>query len=105
MRGASADGRRVFFDTAERLAPADTDPAADIYERFRGRTRRVSAGQINGNGEYFPFFNGNTRDGKRAFFVTDEPLVSADTDADFDLYERSRGTTRLITAAVRARHR
>jgi hypothetical protein len=105
LRGASADGRRVFFDTAERLAPADTDPAADIYARFRGRTRLVSAGQINGNGEYFPFFNGNTRDGRRAFFVTDEPLVSADTDADFDLYERSRGTTRLITAAVRARHR
>ena len=43
--GASSDGRRVFFSTDERLVPVDSDDSADIYQRFRGRTTLVSAGQ------------------------------------------------------------
>ena len=31
FRGASPDGRRVFFRTAESLVPADTDGVADVY--------------------------------------------------------------------------
>jgi hypothetical protein len=40
--GASANGSRVFFTTAERLNPADTDSSVDVYERSAGATVLVS---------------------------------------------------------------
>jgi hypothetical protein len=40
--GASANGAKVFFTTAERLVPADTDNSVDVYERSAGFTKLVS---------------------------------------------------------------
>jgi hypothetical protein len=96
--GASTDGMRVFFQTSEKLVPADTDGSRDVYERSGGTTNRVSAGQINGNGVFNASFAGASADGTRVFFVTNEPLVAADTDASQDLYERSAGTTTKISS-------
>jgi hypothetical protein len=96
--GVSADGTRVFFITNEKLVSADTDASTDIYERSGGTTKRVSAGQINGNGAFNAFFEGASADGSRIFFITAEPLVAADTDASVDVYERSGGTTKLVSA-------
>ena len=39
LRGASADGTRVFFTTAEQLVGADTDSRIDVYERSAARRR------------------------------------------------------------------
>ena len=36
--GASADGQRVFFYTTDKVLPADTNNAPDIYERHGGET-------------------------------------------------------------------
>ena len=53
-----------------------------------------------------PFFDGASSDGSKVFFMTDEQLVSGDTDSDhdidnpndYDIYERSEGTTKLVSA-------
>jgi hypothetical protein len=96
--GASADGTHVFFTTTEQLVSADTDSATDVYERSGGVTTRVSAGQINGNGAFGAGFSGSSADGTRIFFFTTEQLVSSDTDAFLDVYERSGGVTTRVSA-------
>jgi hypothetical protein len=98
FEGTSADGARVFFSTEEQLVAADTDGSIDIYERSAGATRLVSAGQINGNGAFGVWFDACSADGSRVFFSTQEQLVAADTDGSFDIYERSAGATRLVSA-------
>ncbi len=75
----------------------DTDSGDDLYERSGGTTTQVSEGAINGNLAFEVCFFGASSDGLKVFFVTDEPLVSGDTDGYFDLYERSGGTTTQVS--------
>ena len=98
--GASTDGTHVFFTTAEALLPADTDTALDLYERTGGQLRLVSGGTAN-----VPIadgLGGISPDGTRAFFVTAEALLPADTDAEPDLYERSGGMLHLVSGPTAA---
>jgi hypothetical protein len=75
----------------------DTDSAFDIYERSGGSTSHVSTGA---NGASDAFFDGNSADGSRVFFSTDESLAAGDSDSNYDIYERSGGaTTRLSTGS------
>jgi hypothetical protein len=97
---ASTDGTRVVFNTAERLVAADTDHAKDLYELSTGGLARVSTGQVNGNGELDAVFAGASADGKRIFFYSDETLVSGDTDSQRDIYERSGGQTKRVSAGA-----
>jgi len=92
------DGSRVLFRTFEPLVAADTDDSIDVYERSGTTTTLLSAGQINGNGDFDVSFAGATPDGSPAYFETGEQLVSADTDASTDVYQRSGLTTSLISA-------
>ena len=94
--GASADGARVFFETAEKMTPDDGDISVDVFERSGATTTRVSVGQIGGN-TFDSRFAGASADGTRVFFTTLDKLVSADTDNAIDIYERSGGTTSLIS--------
>jgi hypothetical protein len=87
-----------IFDTGEQLVAADNDASTDVYERSSGTTKRVSAGQINGNGASSAVFADASADGTRVFFESSEKLVSADTDASTDVYERSDGTTSRVSA-------
>jgi hypothetical protein len=96
-RGASADGSRVFFQSNEQLVAADTDARMDIYERVGSTTTLLSTGPAGGNGAFNASFSANTPDGARVYFRTSESLVSADTDTTQDVYERSGGTTTLIS--------
>ena len=57
----------------------------------------VSTGPAGGNGAADSEFGGASSDGARVFFDTDESLVSADTDTQIDVYERSGGQTTLIS--------
>lgn len=97
---ASPDGSSsaVIFTTAEPLDPiADTDSSQDVYERAGAATTLVSIGSSGGNGPGNAGFADASSDGLHLLFVTDEALVSADTDAVQDIYERSGGATSLVS--------
>jgi hypothetical protein len=104
--GASADGEIVFFTTTDKLVPGDTDTRQDVYERSydqlleRYVTRLVSTGPTGGNDAYQVLYNGASSDGSKAFFSTEEQLVSADKDLSEDIYERdlTTSTTTLVSA-------
>jgi hypothetical protein len=91
---ASSDGSKVFFETDERLDPGDTDNAQDVYMRSGGSTTLVSAGGTQNNAADF---EGSSADGSKVFFSTAESLDAADTDSQPDVYERSGGSTTLVS--------
>ena len=97
----SADGSRVFFETEESLVAGDTDGFFDIYERSGGTTTLVSTGPAGGNGPFDAFFHDISSDGTRVFFETEEQLVAGDTDSQADVYERTSGTTTLVSDRAR----
>lgn len=87
--GTSTDGTRVFFQTYEQLVSSDTDATwLDVYERNAGATSLISTGPATTNSDAIPIWRGNSLDGTRAFFQTDEALVSGDTDTSWDTYSR-----------------
>jgi hypothetical protein len=111
---ASSDGSAIFFVTKEALAPpvpegdptafGDGDEETDVYKRSGETTSLISLGQPNeagvfrGNGELFPAqLRGVAATGAPAFFTTKEQLTEADEDPDEDVYQRSGGTTRLVS--------
>jgi hypothetical protein len=98
--GTSVDGSHVFFRTAESLVSSDTDSAGDVYERFAGATTLVSAGPAGGNGPISSAFEASSADGSRVFFSTEETLVASDTDSTEDVYQRSGGTTTLVSTGA-----
>jgi len=97
--GASADGSHVFFETNDRVLPvADTDKSQDVYDWSGGAVALASTGPDGGNGEFNVTFAGTTPNGGTAFFETSESLLSADADSAQDVYQRSGGTTSLVSA-------
>jgi hypothetical protein len=97
FRGASADGTRVFFQTTESLVAADTDSAIDVYERSNGATTQISLGPNGGNGAFSAIFLAASENGSRVFIRTAEKLDASDTDNAQDIYERSNGSTTLVS--------
>jgi hypothetical protein len=94
--GASGDGSKVIFATAESLDSADTDGGhLDIYERAGGQTLFVSSG---GNA---PVDSGDaliSEDGATVAFTTREPLTADDLDATLrDVYARTAAGLQLVT--------
>jgi hypothetical protein len=102
--GASADADTVFFTSAEKFVPGDTDLKEDVYERsFDGGlgiyvTREISTGPTGGNDAFDASFRGVSEDGKAVFFSTNESLVAADKDQARDVYARlGSGGTVLVS--------
>jgi hypothetical protein len=96
--GASDDGSKIFFVTAEKLVSADTDSSNDIYMRSASGTVLVSAGQIGGNGEFAAGLHGVSSDGSRAFFATQERLtVDDDFAGETDIYGWTGSGTLLVS--------
>jgi hypothetical protein len=92
------DGSHAYFHTDEALVTADTDGGAqDIYDRSSGFTTLVSASMITGQPAKDAFFEYAATDGSHAFFTTAEAMTSGDTDAARDAYDRTIGTTTLVT--------
>ena len=90
--GSSRDGLRVFFESAEQLAAADTDVQVDVFERSGATITRRSAG----NGAFDATFAGTAADGSHVLYETEEQVLAQDTDADVDVYD-SAGTTALVS--------
>jgi hypothetical protein len=108
--GISADGSEVFFSTAERMVPADTDHSEDIFVRnlTENRTLLASEGdpscaaQNCGNGEIASLLapGGVVSGGGGVFFTTTERLVSTDLDSNTDIYFRDvEGEATLLVSA------
>ena len=98
FRGASADGTRVLFTTAEPLVSTDDDTAVDLYANNNlSGPFHISGGAINGDGAFNVTFAGSSTDASRVFFTSSEKLTSADTDTRADIYEAA-GSTTLISA-------
>ncbi len=99
--GASDDGARVFFTTTQKLTADDLDSnRTDVYERSGGTTKLVSAttGVFDPN-QGAVTFEGASDDGTRVFFTTTQRMTTDDVDNDrIDVYERSAGTTKLVSA-------
>lgn len=98
--GASADGSRVFFETAQKLTADDGDSGGvDVYQRAGGVTTLVSQPSgVADPGTSDAFFAGASSDGSRVFLNTTQKLTAADVDtAMADVYERSGGTTTLVS--------
>lgn len=81
----SDDGRLVFFDTPNALLPQDTNGHRDVYEydTSLGQAHLISGGTCDCNS----FFTDASPDGRNVFFTTYQRLVSADIDANADLYD------------------
>ncbi len=94
---ATPDASRIYFTTQEKLLAGDTDSEFDVYERASGVTRRITVGPAGGNGAVPASITGTTPDGTHVFFTTAEQMVAADIDSAVDVYDRSGGTTTLIS--------
>jgi hypothetical protein len=110
--GISSDGARVFFHTYESLVSADNDGNwQDVYERYSGETTLISTGPAANNAAAIAFFHGQTADGSKVFFQTDEHLAITDTDSSEDIYSavtvnpgyaRPKGATPTVFSLVPA---
>jgi prealbumin domain-containing protein len=98
--GASSDGTHIFIRSEESLAAADTDNTQDLYDVSGGAATLMSVGPAGGNASASAIYAANSQDGSRFFFTTYESLVPQDTDAQVDVYERTGGTTTLLTAGT-----
>jgi hypothetical protein len=83
MRGMSADGGRVFFDTPNPLVPRDTNGVGDVYEWTPRGVSLITSGQ----GSAESFFLDNSADGNDVFFATREAIDLDDNDAGYDVYD------------------
>jgi len=95
--GMTPDASHIYFHTDEALTGTDTDSVRDVYDNASGTLSQVSRGQINGNGNVQAFYTGSSQDGSRVFFESSEQLTSSDTDSFRDVYERSGGSTTLLS--------
>jgi hypothetical protein len=77
------DGSGSFFGTSESLVPEDKDSAIDPYLWVNGETSLVGKELETPSAL---LLDGQTPDGGNFFVATTDPLVSQDTDTDYDLY-------------------
>ena len=110
LEGASTDGRRVFFTTANQLTADDTDPPngcfydddGDLYPKSctdlymydadMDAFSLVSTGPGAGGAYDIEFGSEVNADGTRAFFITREPILGQDAACScIDVYERTLG--------------
>jgi hypothetical protein len=95
---SSVDGSRVWFISGDQLAPEDTDSNMDVYEWSSAGTLLVSTGPTDAPSFFDnPFVRGASDDGTHVFFTTGVALTGADTDTEYDIYERFSGTTTLVS--------
>jgi hypothetical protein len=103
FRGRGDDGS-IYFSADQVPGTGDTDGATDLYARANGVNTWISRGPSGGNGNIAANFAGVSNSGRVVFFVTDEQLVSFDTDTVRDVYsyDRYTGTTRKVSAGSAA---
>ena len=81
---ASVDGSRIVFETRERLVPADTDEAMDVYQRAGGVTTLLSPARPGRSADHEVHWAAGAKDGSVAYLETDEQLSADDANARTD---------------------
>ena len=97
IANVSGDGRRVFFQSADRLVSADTDGKVDVYEweasgeggceRERGCLALISGGR----GHEDDYLYSVTPDGHDVFFLSADTLLARDPDGTPSIYDARVG--------------
>ena len=88
-----SDSGRLFFDSPDQLVPQATNGKADVYEyepqgvgscaQESGCVTLISSGIAQQESAFLEA----SEDGDEAFFITAQPLVAADHDSNYDLYD------------------
>ena len=86
---------RIWFAALIAGAASVASPGAALAAQRL--TEQQSIGPNGGNGAAASVYRGSSADGTQVFFQTTESLVAADTDSSTDVYERSSGTTTLLS--------
>jgi hypothetical protein len=88
-RGLSTDGRRVFFDSPDRLVARDQNNMRDVY-MWDGslpegqRLHLLTSGSTLATGP--SYYLDSNPDGSDVFYATQDALVAADIDGTYDVY-------------------
>jgi DNA-binding beta-propeller fold protein YncE len=94
-----SDSGRLFFDSPEQLVPQATNGKEDVYEYEPsgvgscGETQGCVSLISSGSAQQESAFVEASDDGDSAFFITAQPLVAADHDTNYDLYDARVCTT------------
>lgn len=87
-RVMSADGRRVFFETRDRLVAGDVNDALDVYEWRDGEISLVTPGTQPDDA----FYHDSSADGRTVFFMTLSRLIpELDKNTTVDMYAAREG--------------
>jgi len=102
LRGTTADGSVVLFQTDEALVPDDTNAATDVYVRdlVAGTSERMSLGVDDAQLQRSSDDAAISTDGRYVWFThLGHELVDADFDGVIDLFVRDRwlGTTTQLS--------
>ncbi len=103
--GVPDTATRALFWTKESLTGTDADGSIDLYERTGSSTTLVSTGPAGGNGAFAMSYGKTNSAGSKVFFATNEKLTTDDTDTFLDVYERSGGSTTLVSKGSIGRQR
>jgi Ca2+-binding RTX toxin-like protein len=100
--GASVNGTHLLFQTKEPIVDADGDVFIDLYDSVSGAGTTIVSDRVQDGPDAASDAIGNltagiSADGSRIFFATEESVIAADTDGTQDIYERSGGTTTLVS--------
>lgn len=98
---ASSDGNRVFFNSAFPMTAGEDNETSqgnpieydDVYLRVAGTTTLATPGTLV---DHVPFAS-ISNDGTKVLFGAKDRLSGQDTDNVTDVYQRSGGTTTLIS--------
>lgn len=100
VHNMSADGARVFFESADALLPQDSNGLENVYEWEADGTGGCQTAADNGGCLYSissgrasspSYFEDSSASGEDVFFLTREQLVAQDTDQNVDLYDARVG--------------
>jgi hypothetical protein len=76
ISNVTSDGNTVFFQSPDRLVPADTDGTVDVYEWHNGQLSLISSGKS----AEASYLYAMSADGSNVFFQTADSLVHQDQD-------------------------
>src|SRR5262249_17765920 len=99
--GSNPSASHVFFYTGQPIDAADSGTGTDIYDKSTSGYTWISTGPTDSsNADCGCNFRAVSTDGLTVIFEGPEALVSQDQDGtNGDIYQRSGGTTTLITTA------